>query len=86
MTECSACRQPGTEERPLVRTEALFFHTQCAPRELIESASEEYRAILRKGVRYFVEKYSVDASAQTDPAEEFLRLGNAIEAERSQRT
>jgi len=54
--------------------------------ELVELASEEYRAILRKGVRYFLEKYSGPPGTNPDLGVEFLELGKAVEAERALRT
>jgi hypothetical protein len=48
---------------------------------LVVSAAEEYRAILRKGVRYFVEKYSVDSVGVADIGARFLVLGQALESE-----
>ncbi|HTW39257.1 MAG TPA: hypothetical protein VMF04_00100 [Thermoplasmata archaeon] len=85
MTDCVACGQPTSDARPSIRAGSLVYHVACAPPELLDAASEEYRAILRKGVRYFLEKYAEPESPATDPGPAFLRLGQAIEAERGKR-
>jgi len=51
----------------------------------VEQASEEYRAILRKGVRFFLEKYAGSPGTNPDLGVEFLELGKAVEAERARR-
>jgi hypothetical protein len=86
MTDCLGCGAALSVDRPGLRSEAGPFHLPCAPSDLIEHASEEYRAIVRKGVSYFVQKYADAPTSLPDPGAEFLRLGNALEQERARRT
>jgi hypothetical protein len=87
MSVCVACGKPisldGTQ--PVLRSADAIYHLTCAPGELLESAGDEYQAILKKGVRYFVEKYSGPAEPPLDPGARFLNLGRAVEAERERR-
>jgi hypothetical protein len=85
MTPCAKCGAALSEERPGIRAESGVFHVTCAPSELVERASDEYRAIVRKGVRYFVEKYAEEGRSESDTGAEFLRLGRELEAERTRR-
>jgi len=87
MPDCVACGRPvaTSDSEPLLRAGAKTYHVACAPMSLVEQASEEYRAILRKGVRYFVEKYWDPAGGHEDLAGEFLALGRALERERDRR-
>jgi len=87
MTGCAKCAEAASPAgaRSLVRSGDVVYHLECAPPELIESGSEEYRAILRKGVRYFVEKYAVDRPADPELGGRFLELGRALDAERARR-
>jgi hypothetical protein len=87
MTPCAACGEPlpPSDRRPAVRAGGEVYHVSCAPSSLIESASEEYRAVIRKGVRYFVEKYGDAPAENADVGARFLELGHAIESERERR-
>ncbi|MGA8542242.1 MAG: hypothetical protein WB947_01670 [Thermoplasmata archaeon] len=88
MTGCTGCAGPlpPADSRPTVRFEASVFHIACAPSALLESATEEYRAIVRKGVRYFVEKYSGPSPEGSDVGARFLELGHSLEAEQARRS
>jgi hypothetical protein len=87
MDRCSTCGEAVTaaEAVPVLRSEAGLYHLPCAPAALVVSAAEEYQAILRKGVRYFVEKYGASPSGPQDLGGSFLRLGRAVEAEAQRR-
>lgn len=87
MDRCAGCgvALSAHPPRPLVRGEGRSFHVGCAPGPLLAGAVEEYRAILRKGVRYFVEKYSVSGDPPTEPGVLFVTLGDALEAEARRR-
>jgi hypothetical protein len=88
MTACAACAgaiEPGGS-RSALRSGERVYHVACAPTELLESASEEHRAIVRKGVRYFVEKYSAGPEGDPDVGRSFVELGRAIDVERERRT
>jgi hypothetical protein len=87
MVACAACGKPIPPDRsaPAIRSGEAVYHLRCAPGQLIEGASEEYQAILKKGVRYFVEKYSSLPEPSADVGNDFLELGRAFEAEREHR-
>ncbi|MGI0071900.1 MAG: hypothetical protein ACRECT_07570 [Thermoplasmata archaeon] len=87
MTRCAGCSKPlepaVTEE--ILRSGGDLYHLACVPGALLATAAEEYQAILRKGVRYFVDKYGDPAVEHDDLGDRFLRLGRAVEAERRRR-
>jgi hypothetical protein len=87
MANCAACGRAvvPSDEISTLRSDAGSFHLACAPNELVERASEEYRAILRKGVRYFVDKYAGFPSPTADLGGQFGDLGRAVEGERERR-
>ena len=85
MSDCRACGRPMPGSELAILSGTIPYHVACAPPELIDAASEEYRAILRKGVRYFLEKYGDPVAAEGDPGAAFLALGSAIEKERGKR-
>jgi len=87
MAECSSCGGPlqPDDPRPTLRSEGAAYHLSCAPSDLVDRASEEYRAILRKGVRYFMDKYAEVASPTSNLGARFLDLGRALEGERERR-
>jgi hypothetical protein len=87
MSVCVGCGRPldSPQGGPNLRSDSGTFHIGCAPAELVERASEEYQAILRKGVRYFVDKYSGTPSSAADLGVRFWELGRAIEEERERR-
>jgi hypothetical protein len=87
MVDCVACGSPlgGEHESPGIRGPAGAYHLSCAPDHLLRDADEEYAAIVRKGVRYFLEKFGTSSDGATDPGEAFLSLGSAIRRERSRR-
>jgi hypothetical protein len=88
MNGCAACSAPVADapgETPPLRAGSQFYHLACAPAELLDAATDEYRAIVRKGVRYFVEKYGEPASAGSDVGARFVALGRALEGERERR-
>jgi hypothetical protein len=84
---CSGCGQPllPTDPRPVLRSTDARYHLTCAPIGVLESAEEEYQAILRKGVRYFVEKYEGSLDLKSDIGTRFLELGRALEQEHERR-
>jgi hypothetical protein len=85
---CAVCGKPLLmgDPRPVLRSGEAHYHLTCAPSAVIEGAAEEYEAILRKGVRYFVEKYTEPTDSASDMGSRFLGLGRAIEVERSRRS
>lgn len=87
MARCAECGGPvaPSDPRPSVRSDDTFYHLSCAPKSLVLAVAEEYRAILRKGVRYFVEKYGVTPPGTTDPGTSFVGLGRAVEGELQRR-
>lgn len=87
MIVCATCAGPlpPSDPRSGIRSGNAIYHLACAPSALLESASEEYRAIVRKGVRYFLEKYGEPAAEGSDLGARFLELGHALEAERDRR-
>jgi hypothetical protein len=86
MTSCAGCAGDVDPHAALpgIRSGSEVYHLACAPTALLDSASEEYRAIVRKGVRYFVEKFGEPPSGG-DLGTRFLDLGRAVEAERVRR-
>jgi hypothetical protein len=84
---CGSCGRPISAEGspPALRSGDLYFHTPCAPDELLHDASGEYEAVLRKGVRYFVEKFGEPPVPVEGTVRRFLALGEAIQAERDRR-
>jgi hypothetical protein len=83
MDRCAACGEElaGGATPPPLRAEGGVYHVACAPEALVRSAAEEYQAILRKGVRYFVDKYGGDAGSRDSPGARFVAIGTALEAE-----
>ena len=87
MIQCSACGKPvgvGGGE-PSLRHGQMIYHVRCAPQDVIETVAAEYQAILRKGVRYFVEKYSGSSNPESDLGGQFLALGGAVLEEQLRR-
>lgn len=87
MANCAACGRALVPSDPMstMRSDAGSLHLACAPNELVERASEEYHAIIRKGVRYFVDKYAGFPSTTADLGTQFSDLGSAVEKERERR-
>lgn len=87
MTKCGACGAQLTlsGSTPSIRSGDIAYHLACAPTPLVEGASEEFRAVMKKGVRYFVDKYSDTTASPEMMGKRFLELGQAIEAERERR-
>jgi hypothetical protein len=84
---CENCGQPILAEGvpPPLRSGGLYYHTPCAPEGLLLEASGEYEAILRKGVRYFVEKFGEPPVPTEGTVRRFVALGEAIQGERDRR-
>jgi hypothetical protein len=87
MSACASCggALDPTDSRSILRVGTESYHLACAPLEVVDQAAEEYRAILRKGVRYFVEKYSGPVPPTADVGAQFLSLGRSVEEERERR-
>jgi hypothetical protein len=68
-----------------VREASGWYHLRCVPGPLLDAACEEYRAILRKGVRYFVEKYAAGPLDGPELGARFLDLGRALKNEQERR-
>lgn len=87
MKVCAACAGPlpPSDPGPTIRSEQETYHLACAPPALLEGALEEHRAIVRKGVRYFVGKYSELSAEDGDLGSRFLELGRALAAEQNRR-
>ncbi len=86
MPECVGCRQGVAPPDPALRGPGGSYHLGCAPAPLLEAAIEEHAAIVRKGVRYFVEKYDGSAEAAGDWGARFVALGSALDRERQSRS
>ena len=87
MVACAGCGNPigpDGDSVGLRDTEAVY-HVRCAPTPLLAAAGDEYEAILRKGVSYFVGKYGSPSHPAEDPGSTFLIVGNAIRVERQRR-
>ncbi|MFZ3356165.1 MAG: hypothetical protein WA549_05325 [Thermoplasmata archaeon] len=86
MTNCADCGAViGSDPRPAIRSGPQSYHLTCAPAALLAEAQDEYEAILRKGVRYFLEKYHVGPTEAAHPGPQFVALGSAIATERTRR-
>ena len=87
MTECAVCggSLPPLDPRPALRGPDRVVHVACAPAPLIDSAYEEYHAIVRKGIRYFVEKYGASEVAPAEVGAVFLEIGRSLDDERTRR-
>lgn len=87
MTACAKCDRslPDSNREPTLRAEGKVYHLSCAPEALVNAATEEYRAILRKGVRYFVEKHGEGPVEAGELGRRFLELGRALETEAGRR-
>lgn len=87
MAECPHCGAAVTrgEESAALRGPGGVYHLGCTPADLLATAHEEYQAIVRKGVRYFVEKYGLGPATGDGTEARFLALGVAIAREQSRR-
>ncbi|MFZ0891113.1 MAG: hypothetical protein WB778_08575 [Thermoplasmata archaeon] len=86
MTDCAGCGLAiDSDLRPAIRSGSQRFHLPCAPAALLAEAQEEYDAILRKGLRYFLEKYHAGPTESKSPGPQFIELGSALAAERTRR-
>jgi hypothetical protein len=85
---CAGCGRPLLLEDPVpaLTSGKARYHLTCAPSQVVQAAADEYRAILRKGVRYFIEKYGRSSDSTSDPGAQFLALGRAVEEEHARRT
>ena len=81
MVACTTCGAALPEGADAIRGKDGTYHLRCAPPELISAAAEEYAAIVRKGVRYFVEKYATSPVGPDRWGPEFLDLGEALRRE-----
>jgi hypothetical protein len=88
ISTCAGCGQPirSADPWPALWSGGVPYHLACAPSGAIESAAEEYQAILRKGVRYFVDKYGGPSDSAKDIGGRFLTLGRAVEEEQVRRS
>ncbi len=58
MVNCSGCgRAVEGGEAINIGIEEKVFHLSCAPDQLVDDALEEWSAIVKRGVTYFVGKY-----------------------------
>jgi hypothetical protein len=91
--ECRSCGRPidaDGREPGLARGEESY-HLHCAPTDVVRDATEEWNAIVRKGVRYFIEKYvpaELRQASKLDPmdrstayGEQFVAVGLALQSE-----
>jgi hypothetical protein len=100
-TSCPACGRALAESdtpRAIQDGENGAYHLRCAPAGLLRQADEEWSAVLRKGVRYFVAKYGISGavidarSPAISPSHGdeigavFLELGKAVREELDRRT
>jgi hypothetical protein len=86
MDTCPTCGGPFRSDGvATIHSGGSRFHLPCATTELLDRAVEEYRAILRKGVRYFLEKYSELPASGEVVGDRFLEFGRQLEAERAHR-
>ena len=78
MQNCAQCGRAIAEDGlpASVASGTGRFHLACAPDSLLQAVNEEWNAILRKGIRYFVEKYLVvpghPRAEDTPPSDEAL--------------
>jgi hypothetical protein len=88
LSDCAVCGQPilVQDAGAALWSGGAPYHLGCAPSEVVENAAEEYQAILRKGVRYFIEKYGGPVDSANDLGRRFLALGQAVEEEQARRT
>jgi hypothetical protein len=95
--ECGSCGRPidaQGREPGLARGEESY-HLRCAPIDVVRDATEEWNAIVRKGVRYFIEKYvpaELRHGSELDPndrsaayGEQFVAVGLALQSEARRR-
>ena len=90
MAICSACRKQisGKEGDRGIRERDHVYHIACAPNDLLDDAASEWSAILDRGVRYFVKKYSprgVRPGGRAAYIDHFADMGKEIAAETSGR-
>jgi len=58
MVACTACGETLKSGRGLaIGIDGKTYHAACAPDKLVVDSLEEWNAIVRKGVQYFVGKY-----------------------------
>lgn len=90
MVSCAACgKLISTQERADgIRERDQAYHVSCAPDDLLDDAASEWKAILDRGLTYFVKKYSVQGRAKPGGRQAnvglFAELGKAL-AEESRR-
>lgn len=92
MSTCASCRRQIVSGRGKVgiRNRGKAYHLSCAPASLLNTAIEEWDAILSRGVEYFVAKY-VPADARPvgkgGPAvvSRFAEIGEKLKAEAKSR-
>ena len=86
MAECTSCRRSLASSDPSLRGSDGTYHLRCAPTPLLDAAAEEHEAIVRKGVRYFVQKYDGSGDTTDDWSARFVALGTALDRERRSRS
>lgn len=89
MVACGVCGKEirrggganGIHERDQV------YHIECAPEDLLDDAASEWSAIFRKGVKYFIKKYSVHmkSGGRLAYVDRFADMGRGITAELKRR-
>ncbi len=89
MSICPGCGRevPEGVTGSSIRGAEGLYHLPCAPEALVDAAREEWEAILRKGIRYFLGKYASESPAgpTPPPAEAFLEMGEALADEQDRR-
>ncbi len=91
MVNCSACGKTisGKGRDQGIRERELVYHISCAPSDLLDDAVSEWNAILDRGIKYFVRKYSPRAGKRSGGRAtnvgDFADLGVALIAETKRR-
>jgi hypothetical protein len=87
VTQCRSCGAVLSDApaEPGLRSSEGVYHVRCAPDVLLRDAADEYAAIVRKGVHYFVEKYGAPTTESEPVGERFVGLGTAVLAETERR-
>ncbi len=93
MVACKACgKKVATEAGGIgVRERDQAYHIACAPDDLLGDALSEWDAILDRGIKYFVKKYSVTDQKKAlklnrqSYSAQFARMGEALKNELRER-
>ncbi len=73
MVSCAACGKLISAQGSAsgIRERDQVYHIHCAPDDLLGDAATEWGAILDRGMKYFVKKYSI----RKKPGDRFAHVG-----------